>query len=119
MSHQSFTCGKFDQGSRGVAIWARDWEKSVSPDFSGQQRQLITTGYFLLFLAGGGLGRDGRALLLVHAADLGVFLAGLLLVGLRGFITHNFYFVAVVNSPTAWNFLRREGYRATRTGDCK
>jgi hypothetical protein len=42
-----------------------------------------------LFLDGG-FGRHGRAFLGAGAAGFGLFLAGLLLVGFRGFVAHNF-----------------------------
>ena len=46
----------------------------------------------LLLLAGGLLVGDGLAFLLAGAAGLGLFLGGLFLVGLRGFIAHGFFF---------------------------
>ena len=65
------------------------WRKEfVSPDVSSGET--TTTGR-LLFLAGGGFGGDGGVFFLVGAAGRGVFLAGFLLVGFRGFIAHNFY----------------------------
>jgi hypothetical protein len=48
---------------------------------------------WLLFL-GGGLGGLGGAFPGVGAAGFGLFLTGLLLVGFRGFVAHNFIFSA-------------------------
>jgi hypothetical protein len=50
----------------------------------------------LLLLAGGGLGGEGGAFLLAGGVRLGLFLAGLLLVGFRGFVAHNFDFGSAV-----------------------
>jgi len=44
----------------------------------------------LFLFASGGLGSDGSAFLGVVGAGLGLFLAGFLLVGFRGFIAHRF-----------------------------
>lgn len=55
----------------------------------------------LLFIAGGLFGGDGLFFLLVGAAGLGLFLCGLLLVGFRGSIAHNFDFLPWVDSPAA------------------
>ena len=63
-----------------------------SPDIaSGEPAK--QTGLFLL--AGGGFGGDGRVLLLAGVVGLGLFLAGFLLVGFRGFIAHNFFMLVL------------------------
>ena len=67
---------------------------------------------------GGGLGGFGGAFLLVRAAGLGLFLRGFLLVGFRRFVAHNVLKLRV-DSPAAWNFLRRESQDACRCGHCK
>jgi hypothetical protein len=91
-------------------------KESASRDFGIQRGRNLGR---LLFLAGSGLGGDGGAFLLVRAAGLGLFLRGFLLVGLRGFVAHNFFFRLLVYSPAAWNFLRRESYSACPGSLCK
>jgi hypothetical protein len=50
------------------------------------------TGCRLLLLAGGRFGGEVSAFFLADAGGFGLFLAGFLLVGFRGFVAHNFYF---------------------------
>ena len=78
-----------------------------------------TTSGRLPFIAGSLLDGDGLFFLLVGAADFGLFLRGFLLVGLWGFIAHNFYLFLRVDLPAAFYFLRRDAYNACRAGHCK
>ena len=90
--------------------------ESVSPYFDAGE----TAGEGRLFLlAGGLLAGDGRALLGVGAAGSGLFLAGLLLVGFRGFIAHNFNLILRFDSPSACWFLRWRRHHAWRENACK
>ena len=64
-----------------------------------QERPPATSGYF--FLPASCFGGHGGAFFLIGAGGLGVFLSGLLLVGFRGFVAHNFYLGSAVDSPAA------------------
>ena len=64
-------------------------EKNCRSWWLHQERQASNGRLF--FLAGGGFRGDGGAFLGVGAARFGFLLTGLLLVGFRGFIAHNFF----------------------------
>src|ERR1700744_1380205 len=72
-----------------------------------------------LLLFDGGLGGEGGFFLLFGAAVLRGLLVGFLLIGLRGFIAHNFYFILRFDLPAAWKFLRREWQHDGLRDGCK
>jgi hypothetical protein len=91
--------------------------ESVSPSFDARRDG---AGEWRLFLLAGRLFvQHGGFFYCCVVAGFGLFLAGLLLVGFRGFVTHNFNFDPAIDLPAACEFRRWQTYHAPCCSGCK